>query len=753
MRSSFRAILFLLAAFFCTALLAQTPLSQPTFSHRHGLFTQPFSLNISCDNPDAAIYYTTDGSCPTANSSLYKKELHIGHTTVLRAIALLGDSCSAVTTASYLFIDDILSQSNSPEGYPSQWGPYATISGTAKADYEMDPEIVSSDRENIIRGLQQLPIISLVTDKDNFFSKEKDDTRGGIYIYTGAPAGNGYGRGWERPVSFEFFGGETQHDLQVNCGVKIHGGHSRVPEKSPKHSLRLVFRDEFGPGKLHYPVFGEEAPHKFNALILRTAFCNSWHHQEGPQRAIAQYTRDVWARTVQQQMGWQSSNAQFAHVFLNGLYWGMYCISERIDDDFCDVHYWGAKDDFDVIKVEEYGAKHVVVAGNGNLEKWNEMLTLVDSTAWYISNGKHYNTSNRVYLRMQGLTPQQQPDSTLEPLFDADNFIDYMIINQYGGNTDWDKHNWLAVRNRVNPYIGFQFLCWDSEHILKSVDGDVLGYNNAGCPTDIFNKLISNRMFLHRYIDRIYRHCFNGGSLTPDSALATWESLYSHINYALFCESARWGDYRRDVHSYNKPPYELYTADNQFTTERNRMLTEQFPQRTDAFIAQLRSRKWYPATDAPSLVLNHSELPGKPVSCIDTLSVEDMLTLHTSEGSIYYTIDGSEPATWANSSAGKPTASAQLWNGEDILSQIPQSPSPATHFTLKAICLAGSEWSPTREHHFVIMNDTGNTRLTTDDRRQVESIYDMQGRLLPYTDASRLSPGIYIIRGKKVLIK
>lgn len=749
----FRFLLLSLILLRSAVLPAQTLLPKPTFSQKHGLFTSPFTVNISCDNPDATIFYTTDGSRPTPDTLPLSNELNIEHTTILRAIAVVGDSISEVSTASYIFLDDILLQNNHPDGYPSEWGPYAAINGTATADYEMDPEIVASERDNIIKGFRQLPVVSLATDKDNLFSKEKDEERGGIYIYTGAPAGNGYGRGWERPVSFEFFGGEERHDLQIDCGVKIHGGHSRLPEKSPKHSLRLVFRNEFGPAKLHYPVFGEEGPKKFNALILRTAFCNSWHHQEGAQRAIAQYTRDAWARTVQQQMGWQSSLAQFVHVFINGLYWGMYCLSERIDDDFCDVHYWGAKEDFDVIKVEEYGAKHVVMAGNGTMDKWNEMRALVDSTAWYIANGKHYNTSNRAYLKMQGLNPQGKPDNSLEPLFDADNFIDYMIINQYGGNTDWDKHNWLAVRNRQNPYMGFQFVCWDSEHILKSVDENVLDYNNAGCPTDIFRKLITNKMFLHKYIDRVYKHCSGGGVLTPDSALATWERLYGKIDQALYCESARWGDYRRDVHRYSKSPFELYTVAGPFAEERTRMLTEQFPRRTEAFIAQLRSKGWYPQTEAPEFEVNGKALPCPSASPADTLTDNDVLTFR-SQGTtiIYYTTDGSDPATWVDSSMGRPGATARQWRGEDIVSEIHVTTEPVVHLTVKAIAYTDGEWSPMHERHFALLSPDHIAEMQADDTEPTpKPVYDITGRKAP--DAVPLSPGLYIVGGKKVLIR
>ena len=52
-------------------------------------------------------------------------------------------------------------------------------------------------------------------------------------------------------------------------------------------------------------------------------------------------------------------------------------------------------------------------------------------------------------------------------------------------------------------------------------------------------------------------------------------------------ESARWGDYRRDAHSYKEGPYELYTRDGHWRPEVKRLLTEFFPGRTTRFLEQL----------------------------------------------------------------------------------------------------------------------------------------------------------------------
>ena len=189
-------------------------------------------LDITCEDSTATIYYTTDGKWPTTeNSTIYTTPIPITGTNIIRAIAVdTTGFVSKVSTSTYIFLEDVINQGNNPTGYPSEWGKYATRSGRAVADYEMDPEMTNDEqfRDLLKEGFLSLPIVSIVTDPGHLFNPEEDENTGGIYIYTGAPSGSGQpGRGWERPVSFELFDAEGKHDLQIDCGIKIHGGHSR----------------------------------------------------------------------------------------------------------------------------------------------------------------------------------------------------------------------------------------------------------------------------------------------------------------------------------------------------------------------------------------------------------------------------------------------------------------------------------------------------------------------------------------------
>ena len=551
-------------------------------SQKHGFYDKPFELTITdIDNivsDGAKIRYTLDGSVPTAESTVYNGPISINGTTILRT-AVVGSEglLSNVTTATYLFPDDVLHQSDAPEGYPMEWGAYSTIEGIAPADYGMDQEMANDPviASKIKEGLQSIPVLSIVTDKDNFFSHENDEEKGGIYIFTGPPVGDPTGNGWTRPVNAELFG--CGHDFSVTCGIRLHGGHGRLAEKNPKHSLRLVFKKEYGEKTLKYPLFGEEEPNKFDQLVLRCHFGNSWQHWMESNRQKAQYTRDIWARRIQRKMGWTSVNALYVHVFLNGMYWGLYNIAERVDDQYGKDHLGGKKEDIDVIKIEEEGGNHIE-ASEGDLEAWENM---VETAA------KAYDDA--YYYRLQGKDAEGNPDPSQEALLDIDNFIDYMLINQYAGNTDWDHHNWYAIRRKGEESQGFRFLCWDSELILDNPHENVLTKNNGKeSPTGIFNHLLENKDFAKRYMARAKELLADDGMLGAKSTEEVWDSLYNNISTALYAEAARWGDYRRDVHPYQTPGM-LYTVDETYMTERNRLHEQYFPYRSSTVLSMIEN--------------------------------------------------------------------------------------------------------------------------------------------------------------------
>ena len=623
------------------SLSTVTTLPPPVFSQKHGFYESPFNLELSCEIQNAEVYYTTDGSTPGIyNGMFYTSPISVQTTSIIRAVSVIeGEATSKVVTQTYLFLDDVIHQPNNPEGYPALWGPYTALTGNAIADYEMDPEMMADPAfaARVKEALKDIPTLSLVSDKGNFFSHDLDSVTGGIYIYTGAP-GDETGLGWERPASAEFFNSMDSIDFQVNCGVRLNGGHSRRPEKNPKHSFLLLFKSEYGPSRLNYPLFGEKAAQSFNNLILRAGFGLTWLHWTAGERLKGQLQRDIWSKDAQRAMGHPSSNSIYVHLYINGIYWGVYAPSERLDADYAVSYFGGDETEYDVIK-DYMEAEQDNPAVDGTKQVWDAMIGMVNAGL----------VSNDAYQAIQGNNPDGTPSASHEAMIDMANFADYMLLNYYGNNTDWDHHNWAAIRNRVRPGKGFKFFCWDAEHVIKSVNGNVLGLNNNYCPSRIFQMARNNEDFRRLFADRVAKHCFGGGVLSPEGAARLWAIRRAEVETSMDAEAARWGDYRRDVHPYSSGPFELYTRDNQWLTEQNFMVNTLFPQRTSAFISQLKGAGLYPQIDAPNFLIN-----GSPLSQ-NIISAGDVLTMTSAQGTIYYTTDGNDPVIWQSSQGSSET--------------------------------------------------------------------------------------------------
>ncbi len=332
------------------------------FSVDRGFYDQPQQVVISTATPEAAVYYTTDGSEPdpqNPSAHLYEEPLVVRSTTTLRAAAFReGLLPSNVDTQTYIFAADVPSQGNRPEGYPERW---RASSGTLPGDYEMDPEITQNPayQDVMDEALLSIPTISIVTSVGNLFDPDR-----GIYMY---PQNDG--AAWERPTSVELIFPDGTKGFQVDAGLRIQGGASRLPEKSPKHSFRLLFRDRYGASKLEYPLFGTEAVDEFDTLILRAGFNQSFIHHNtflGDNRGRAQYVRDQWAKDTQAAMGHPAAHNNYAHLYINGMYWGLYNPTERPANGFAESYLGGDKEDYDVLNSGD------VIDGDN--QAWSDLL-------------------------------------------------------------------------------------------------------------------------------------------------------------------------------------------------------------------------------------------------------------------------------------------------------------------------------------------------------------------------------------------
>jgi hypothetical protein len=609
------------------------------FSKDRGFYDQPFQVRITNDTAGATIRYTLDGSAPTATAGLvYTGPITISTTSVLRAAAFkTGYQSSDVDTQTYLFLKDVIKQPGTvPTGYPSTWNGFP-------ADYEMDPNVVNDPAYSgqILDGLKSIPSLSLVLNKDDMFGPQ------GLYVNL-----SGTGVQWERPTSVEMLYPDGRDAMQVNAGLRIQGGAGRNPSLVTKHSFRLVFSARTGPTRLEFPFFDGSRVTSFDTITLRAGFNNSWNFTNTSEQQRATYLEDEWMRITQRAMGQVSGYGNFVHLYINGMYWGLYNPTERPSAPFAADWYGGEKEDWDDLNSSE--------AIDGDKTAWNTLQSLANGPGGASAPTANWLADNANY-------------EAVKQYLDVDNLIDYMLINFYGGNQDWDDHNWYAARRRA-PGEGYKFFSWDGERTLESTTANKTGVNQADKPSRLYAQLRANADFRLLFADHIQKHFFNGGALTPAVAAQRFADLAAIIDKAIIGESARWGDSRRE------PPY---TRNAEWLTEKNRKLNQYFPVRTANVLTQLKGLGLYPGVDAPTL----NKFGGDITSGFALTMTNPM----ANGGVIYYTTDGSDPRVPVT---GAVSPSALVYSG----------PIQLTASTrIKARILAAGTWSALDDATFNIV--------------------------------------------------
>ncbi len=576
------------------------------FSHKRGYYTSAISVAITSDTSDASIRYTTDGTLPTlSNGSTYSSPITISTSTALRARAYkTGQQETDVDTQTYIFPINLATQTK-PAGYPNSW---------TNNDYEVDPSVSQSSTYStrFQEGLRSVPTLALVGDPDDFFGTN------GIWANTND-------RNLLAAVSAEYFQPDPTTDgvnvlsgFQIDCAAKLQGGASRNPGSAVKHSMSLRFKDGFGPGKLNYPLFDDTEVTTFDSFQLRAMYNNSWVHSDAGQRARSTMIRDQWARESMIDMGnLDGGHGHFAHVYINGLYWGLYNLHERLEND----HYaaYNGYDDSEIF------GRNPGSPTSEESASYNQMINVVTSSSstW----------------------------SQIEAVIDVDNYIDYVIVEYFGRNADLKNNgNWRCAGGG-SANAPWRFYCWDTERIFESP-------SNTNPPSNsgqfdgalIFDDLETHREFRVRFADRAYKHLFNGGSLTNLENRARFEKFALEIDTAIICESARWGDdrgttYTRDSHWM---PAVYGTPNGPGTNPTNGVLGSWFPttgtNRTSRIINDWEFRTFsgtsdtYLGTiDAPLYRVNGALQHGGEIPSGGTLSAS------TSTGTVYYTTNGTDP--------------------------------------------------------------------------------------------------------------
>ena len=662
--------------------------AQMTFSHDAGFYDDPFDLMLDSDDASNEIIYTLDGSDPrfsdlrfTVNSGakiIINPDALAGRAktpaVVIRAIlSKNGQFIGESTAKTYIFLENLKTQD-----YPGL--PYPSASREGINDHFIDYRISTSISKGAEfgqdweRAFTSIPVVSISTEVGGLYHRDT-----GIYVNSFE-----HGIDWERSCSVEMIEANDGQKFQINAGLRLKGGWSRQIF-NPKYSFRLLFKSEYGKAKLDYPLFGDDGAKSFNKLNLYTAQNMSWSLDwDGTNNT---FIRDVFSRDYEKEIGHPYMRSEYVHLFLNGIYWGLYMTQENADGNFGEEYFDGAREDFDAIKVNS------VIEGND--ESWRKLWNLTGSGF----------VENESYFAVQGLDSEGKPMHGGEVLVDIDNLINYMILVFYTGNFDGPVSKWVENNAPNNFYVmdkrtdksnGFQFYANDFEFSMFSDPiynmGDGIWENRVNIgdisgdwrmnttafddfnPQWLHHKLAKNAEYRMRFIDQVFDRLREDGELTKDGCLAKIDVRKKELEYAIIAESARWGD----THQF--PPKDK----NTWRRAVEGIEDEWCVRRPVIVLRQLEDVGLYNNVLVPRIEVSNQFVPEK----VYHLTGEELVEINGfSTSTIYYTTDGSDPRA-IGGSVGESAIEIAPGGKFEILTK--------NSMFLKARTKSGNEWSPLR---------------------------------------------------------
>lgn len=594
------------------------------FGQDRGFYSNSFDVVVSSATPGALITCTVDGSDPRTSPLLLQgtspltvridpvsdyggKRPRVTPCVTLRAFASsAGATPSDVDTHTYIFLDRVKAQGNVVPG-----GAYVFW------DTVMDPRVVTDPRyaAQFAVTMQDIPTLSVVMNWEDLFGT------GGIH--RGNDLNN---HSLEKPCSAELIYPRSAKfapfaGFQVNCGIKIQGGGGRWDEGlyDPKQSFTLLFEPKFGgPGRLKYPFFeaapvnSESEAGEYNRIVLRSGHNKSWAGPGPNLRQTVVYTRDEYSRASQLAMSGKGkgSHGTFMHLYLNGIYWGLYNPAERPDHAFQSIHFGGDSEHYDSYKER-----------NGD------------------PNGDRIRLTAAQTLAADAATPYAK----LQEYVDTAAFADYLIVTWASGAADGPQ--WYGGNAR-NPPGPVRFFVWDYEDSFTPPGTGRGGAGYTWVETNpLWKSIRSHPEFKMELTDRIYKHCFNDGVLTDAANVERWRKLADYIENAIIGESARWGD--QGPSSRGGPDMSGYTPplnrDDHWYTARDQV-TALLGSNTSKLVAGLRSRGFFPSSNARApLFFDGANHPIQQSRVIFTNSLALRIARDGNTGTIFWSTNGVDP--------------------------------------------------------------------------------------------------------------
>lgn len=389
----------------------------------------------------------------------------------------------------------------------------------------------------------------------------------------------------EQEASIELINFPEGHK-QLDAGLERFGG---LNTNFAKRSMRINFRKQYGDGKLNFGIFEGQDYSSFQPAGTYDAIELRAGNHDMVNRGA--YLSNRYADDATLDMGNIAPHGRFVHVYLNGSYWGQYHLRERWNAAMLSEYFGGGKEDYEAV--------------NGN-DRFAADLHVYDGSGDY-------------WTASEAAVAGPQPFTNARDYVDIINEIDFILLYVNGACESEFRAGGSQSQN-----VPFKFYLKDADGYLRnpghSVDDDG--------PLDLMAELASEGDPEYEMLlaDRIHKHFFNDGALTPSENIARLQDRKDEAQLSILTESARWG----------------YRSPSSWESYQNSLLNNQFPGQTATMISKFKTAGMYPDIGAP-IYSQHGGALGS--------SGEVTVTVPGNETAVYYMVGTSDtdPSDYAHS--------------------------------------------------------------------------------------------------------
>ena len=329
---------------------------------------------------------------------------------------------------------------------------------------------------------------------------------------------------------FELF---EENGTFVDKGEGEFNKHGNDSWAYPQRGLDFIMKDQFGyNGDIDHQIFPNKTRDEFQRIILKPGASDNYPFENG-----GAHIRDAFVHTLSQKAGLKMDERTWRPcvLYVNGQYWGVYEIREKVDDhDF--TNYYADQDEYNVQYLKTWGGTWQEYGAPNALTDWNALRN-------YIASNNMGNAANFTYVDGQ---------------LNWESLVDYFVINSYIVNQDWLNWNtsWWRGLNPLGDKKRWRYTLWDMDasfgHYINytgvpdvTANADPCNVENLPNPggqghTDILQKLINEnpiveQYYITRYIDLVntYFSCTYMNQLLDSMLTEIIPEMPGHV--------ARWG--------------------------------------------------------------------------------------------------------------------------------------------------------------------------------------------------------------------